>query len=736
MSSPADKWVKAPYITPAAKIESNWVAQMRHPGQPSRVHHPADNRNALLYVTSNCKLVLLFQSEVGTWLSEATELEGWDSTEELLSHAAIGDEGDHLVLVTHDEARRLRLYKITIHWNSSQQTNGNLRYTTVAPTLDIGHMTALEHVTPQHSGIATLSHLRIIPRAPDFTDQGSPHGTTVLAVFTHAPLPTSNIHLHQDAFSAIARWDIVSTSPSLHDSFTKLTPVHAAPTPVQTVVTTLRRQSPDIISNKLIMAVDTQYHNTLLAFSASDGTIEFRDRSTWSVIEGFGDATIASSLPQSGLGYFSGEFVTQVAHSADGSAIVAVKADGTAVVKSMTLLSGWQPLDDGISDNTALVETAVVSVARQYAILSSSNACSDEVLALLPLDLASDMRVLFIKQIIKIMCRYLDVSKLDHQKQHRAVISEPFLSRAMSAQLMLGSKLGTGERTFAGQFAYAFLNLKLIGMAFAQSLARDSATASRSDLLPSLDRILRWGIDAVLYVIDSIAQLKRTIQPGTSAKQAAEHFVADTGNPSIHLLLCSFPRVLLRMQIFSTPQFVKLVQALIPRARSLEEREKLMGIHDFARSIPVNFKVLAEFMTEVDVAIRDAYTEAGVNTERREAIELVMMTEGLIPDELALALQTLLDTIVPKLYESGADMGKLYFWDTQWLGIERAVPPDGAKRYDAIRKTPLAEGMKLRSCRRCGAQMEDIPQEQVRQLPAWLHHGQRQCYCLNYWWVE
>ena len=112
-----------------------------------------------------------------------------------------------------------------------------------------------------------------------------------------------------------------------------------------------------------------------------------------------------------------------------------------------------------------------------------------------------------------------------------------------------------------------------------------------------------------------------------------------------------------------------------------------------------------------------------------------MLTEGRIPDEMEPALLTLMNTILPKICET-ADMGKLYFWDTDWLGIQRAVPIEGAKRYDAIRKTLLTRDKRLRVCRRCGAQTEDITPDQIRQLPTWLGHAQKQCYCGNYWWLE
>ncbi|KAK5134455.1 hypothetical protein LTR08_006502 [Meristemomyces frigidus] len=719
-----------PYITPATNTGKKWVTQMRHPDQQAtRVHHPAENRNALLHVTMNGKLALLYQNDVGVWQVVYAELEGWSTSEQLISHAAFGEGGDHLILVTHTEARRLRLYKIAITWNGSQQSRGNVQY---VPTLAIGHMTMLEYVAPQHSDIARLSLLRVVSRLPDIVDESSPNATTVLAVFTHAPIPNNDLLQQQDAFSVIARWTIESTVPNLHASFTKLKA--SGPTPVQSAVTVLRRQS-DLISGKLILTVGIQYHSTALAFGASDGTIEFRDRSTWGLVESYGDTTTVSSLPQSGFGCFPGEQISLLAHSPDGSATATAKADGKLVVKTMTLLSGWQALDDGISDNRGLVETAIVCLARQYARLCSSNISSDECLALLPPELAPKLRLFFIKQIIKIMCRYIDVSMLDQQKQQRGVLSEPLLSRAMSAQLVLGARPGSVERTFGGQFAYCFLNLRAISMAVAQSLNRESVAANRSDVLASLAGVMRWSIDMTLYIIDSIAQIKRDMQPGVSAKQAVERFVAETGNPSVHLLLCSFPRVLLRLQIISTPQYLKLVQLAIPRANSLDERQQLQGIYELARTIPFSFAAFPELIAETDNAVRSAYTEAGSSGERRMEMELAMMTEGHIPDELQPALVTLMDTILPKLCES-ADMGKLYFWDTYWLGIDRAVPADSAKRYDAIRKTPLNSNMRLRVCRRCGAQTEDIPQGQVRQLPPWLNHAQRQCYCQNYWWLE
>jgi hypothetical protein len=93
-------------------------------------------------------------------------------------------------------------------------------------------------------------------------------------------------------------------------------------------------------------------------------------------------------------------------------------------------------------------------------------------------------------------------------------------------------------------------------------------------------------------------------------------------------------------------------------------------------------------------------------------------------------MTTTLPKITPEL-----DIGKLYFWDTTWL----ALTPRGGEepRYDALKKTPLREGARLRRCRRCNSAMEDVfaTPEASRDLPPWLQAAQRQCVCTCAWYL-
>lgn len=723
--------MKTPYITSASKSDDRWLTQMRTPEQNApRIHHPAENKNALFYVTANCRLCLLYQNEINVWQSVSVDLEAWASSEDLLSHAAFGADGDRLVLATHDNARHMRIYSISINWNPSQHSKGNIHYITVAPALYIGHLSALESVAPQHANTARLSHLAVVPKPARHADDGPPSSATVCAIFSHTPMPLDPSQSY-DVFSTIARWTIEISTPTLHESFTKLK--QSGPIPVQAATTVLKRQQ-DIMTNKLVLGMECLCHNTMLAFTASDCTIEFRDRTSWEVLQNFGDTAQASNLSQCGFGYLPKEQAAHIAHNADRSALVMSKPDGTFGLKPIALLAGWQPLEDGITDNKSALEVGVICLARQYAILSASSASSDEALAVLPVDLNDTLRTLFVKQFICIMCRHADISMLDQQKQQRTVIGEPFLARGMSAQMVLGAKPDTKERTFAGRFAYCFLNLRLLGFAFASSLSREGANA-RPDLAPSLVGHLKWGLDFLQYMVESVVEVKRNASPEVSVKELCEQTASTTGNPIIQLLLCSFGRTLIRLQVSSLGQAIKLVGTSIPRARTLEDRNILTDAYNYAKSVPVHLPLVRDFVDSVDSAVRAAYTDTGSNAPRRYDNELAIITEGHVPDELVPALQTLFDSILPKLTES-ADMGKLYFWDTTWLGIDRIPTAEDPKRYDAIRKMPLKEGTKLRICRRCGARMEDIAADAVRQAPGWLYHLQRHCFCQTYWWLE
>lgn len=339
-------------------------------------------------------------------MSTSTFLESTQSSDELLSHAALGEDGADLLAVTYDNSSRMRLYRVTIEWNASQHSRGpGQTYTLVAPTLQVHHLTASHNARAQHADGAKLTHLRIIPTVPEAA-QTQPTLPTVIAVFTQTSFAVDATQ-SQGSFSVIAQWRVESSMPTLHASFTKLTGANSKA--VHNTITVLRRM-PDIMTNKVILSVRSMMFDTIVAFGASDGTVEMRERINMDIIGPFGDTNTASNLPSSGFDHLAGPHNDHVTLSADGSGIVVVRADGTIAARAMAFTHGWQVMEDDIGDNKAFIEAAAVCVARQYAFLCYNSISNDESLALLPIEASLELRSMVVKTIFKMVNKSPDIS--------------------------------------------------------------------------------------------------------------------------------------------------------------------------------------------------------------------------------------------------------------------------------------------------------------------------------------
>lgn len=733
--------MKVPYVSPAHKMGEDWLTTMQHrlPTELT-VHHAADGRNALIYISRDAELTLMYQIEI-VWHSISTKLEDLQSSSDVLSHAAFGEQDDHLLLITHDLSRRFRLYKIMINWNSSQRARqaGQPPITVVSPSFDIGRLTFLEHVAPQQH-IARLSLLRIIPPIPDAAapkegENPVPTVPTIFAIFTIASLPADPMQQPQELLSVIARWNVEAVTSTLHPAFAKLK-TNGINGAAHGLVTTLRRHE-DNTAHKLILSVDPQYFNTMIAFVSSDATIDFWERISMTPVQS-GDMTTASSLPQASFEHVtSRQHHVHAAMSGDGSALALIDSEHKLTHSSMALLYEWRPKEE-YDMAKGWIEAAVVCLARQYVILTFNSTASDESLALLPFDLTIEMRSLYMREIFKIMGRQLDISMLDSNRQTAIVMKDTMIVRALSAQLITGTHLGTTEWSHAGKFAYAFLNMRLVCSALVVMMQdRNEAVrtvANRPDVLTSMRGLARWGSDLLIYIVDSLISAKRDSDPmiESTATHVFERFVGNTDNPVMHLLIFSFARSTLRFLAASISRYMGHVKNAIPSARSALERQQLIDTFEMGISMPFKYETFEGFIAEIDSAIRNAYTHGNVGSQRRSEIEIAAIGELNLPDELQPACQMALDTTIPKLMNK-IDGGKVYFWDTSWLGI---VPTPASAEFDVIRKLPLDKNMKLRVCRRCGAKMEDVVTERMRELPPWLAHAQRHCVCANYWLLD
>ena len=695
-------------------------------------HFLTDGRSALLHVSSAGVLTLLYQGTSGLWQSLTAQVDALDAMEDSLTHAAIGDGGDHWLLATHTFFRHLRLYSITIDWPTAQRGGSGSNGTNDTPTINVKHLTAIENPTAQNAEMARLTHLRV------FADQhelGSSHelsAPTVLAVFSHAPMPSPIMQQQQDPFSVIARWQVSSGVRTLHESFTKLAPntISAA---FQDPVLAAIRQS-DILTSKVIVDLDLQPSGTLVAFVASDGSVEFREQVTYNTVEPYGDTTTVSSYAQSGFEHLPGTHSPGYALSPDRCMVAYITPQMGVATKAMSFRYGWQVLDvgDDMTDASAFVETALVCIARQHALLSISSASTSEILCLLPAPLDVDLRISFLRKLTQVLGRSPDLALLDPAKQQQTILRDPLTCKVMSAQLALATPRGH-SRDFAGQYAYSILGLRHATLSLATMLHRDNA--SRIALLPSIAGLLHWTLDMFVFITDDLATLQRgSVKSDTSSlHETCEKFIDRTGSPAMHLLLCSFPRTLLKLATNSVITYVKHVHVARSRARTLEDRVGLEAILDLGASTCVPLPVLQEFLIEVDTAMRTFFAEGSVSAEKRVENELVMTIEGKVPADLEPVLQTIFRSAVPKLL-AGVDMSAVYFKNTTWLGIEGLDAAAGESKWDVVTKRLMHEGSERKTCRRCGEGMEEI--EEGKLVPPWLERLGTHCVCQDEWWVS
>lgn len=643
--------------------------------------------------------------------------------------------GSQLMLVTHNHSRRLRVYTITIEWNAVQQTrpNGQPVYR-VAPSLEIAHTSSLDNVSAQLADTARLSHLSIFAPVPEYADTSFRSHLTVLATFTQALPSVDDSHQHPNAFTTIARWHIEDVVPTLHESFGKLK-MNMGSAPIMSPIKILERQ-PDIGTNKLILSIQSMNSDTIIAFVTSDGTIEFRERGSWNIIEAFGDTTFTSSLAQAGFEHLAGEHSTDVAISSDGAAMAFVQSDGKINAKTMALRYTWSPIEDGIIDTQGVLETAVVCIARQHTMMVNGNSSTVEPLALLPANLSPQLQQLLRQEAMRAITRSFDLVGQEENRKQSTVFRDHLIPRALSAQLALGIATAgpTQQPDLQAQLAWAILNLKHVNLAI-------MSTATRQDtlnptLLHSVRGLVRWGIDVQVLVIKALLEISNRTSPTKSAAQAAAEYSNEENNPAIYLLLCSYPRTLLRYLGLYLQRYFKILQAVLPRSKSVLEKQQLLEVLKLQETMPFRWDFISasnSILNGVEKAVHEAYATANTQQVARGDMELQMITDCAIPATLHPALENMVGRIFDK-HRRDIELSALYFWDTSWLHLH-AVGKE--PNFDALRKLPLTKNMKLRRCRRCHSSMQDVAtsQEETRELPQWLNATQRSCVCTCAWYI-
>lgn len=299
-----------------------------------------------------------------------------------------------------------------------------------------------------------------------------------------------------------------------------------------------------------------------------------------------------------------------------------------------------------------------------------------------------------------------------------------------------------------------------------------------SDVALSLGNLVQWCLDLMIYVLQEIDRLSEhlihlsnsdeSIQKGEGSSMspyensdAIEAFLLSENSPALFLLLCSSPRMLLRMLCrplrhgwIHCINFEKASTSPQARAMFMQALSKYMN-SPICKQIPppagntsVNGQaatglvpgILFELLIQqADAVVMATYTASGKSAAERARIEKDMFIHAKIPTVLMPAVKRLLTDTWPKFVSSSnVNFGAIYKHDISWLGFtEDRYTKQWQRKHvvDVVKKTIMARGgtdlRKIRYCTRCASGMEDIQPEP--RWPGWVIGSMKNCICLGNW---
>ncbi|KAL8835573.1 MAG: hypothetical protein Q9170_003257 [Blastenia crenularia] len=704
----------SPLHRPAVKAHNGqWVfggSRFRHPG-PHNPHlagdQPGKNKSAIVTITRAGVIRLIYQGPDGArWLDFRSELNTVSAAAELLTHAAVSaDKDSSLLVTTHSISERLRIYRVGINW----QRQG----------FDIDHVAMVADSSPSSKDVddsrlasglpypeAQLYRLEMVSPGPDLRSKET-LAPLLLAFFSNSSDPIDQLTAGHDPTTSIVRWEMSSSKPTLHTGFSQLASKRSGPSnPVDLQPEVIFRKLPCVSINRVIVASHQLNLGTVLVFCLSDGSVEFRDRTTLEPLLHDDTPARASSVVQVGLGFTGGIPYT-------------VEAVAEAFVLQFSIsCSGYGNYHDDISATMQLFQD-------QYL---SGDVASQALRFINP----------FLSDVHRVSQLNIDFSGDIKTEQY---LKNGLHQRTLSMQVSLGYWGDTSHRSLSSKVAFAILQLRWAALTFAMGLKPNpsgtplsgEAEFKRTETVRSFFGIISWTLSLMNFVADEVFALatateyEPAVMDMSSKEDVVEAKVSELNTPALALLFVSQSRLLFKY-IF---RFFRGITVEITQQRSQDPTWRELGSM-FSRS-PMPLHQFERLLAEIDTSIRHIYQSEPVSEADRKEIEKSMLITGAVSPRLWLAVESLLTTTVRNLREE-VNVAELYFHDVSWLGLSDDKASDQwrkAHRLDIIRKVELPKTSRVRQCTRCCSVMEDTAPP--RGTAAWLVNMWRTCVCGNWW---
>lgn len=715
-----------------------------------------------------------------------------------------------LVLAAYDVSGRLRLYQVDAHWSIPPQKHGQQppkQYE--KPELQVSELMVEDNCFPaminsdlnggSESRVrvpAQLTHLDFLPVTPEQNDGSLP---TIQAIFSTPPnvVSVDQTHPAQDPFSIVVRWEAQHMQQNqLHTSLDKVTSKKKSISSVPARGVWLLRRQPDTMTHSVILSFVPLWYHMLLAYCYSDGTIEFRKRSTMAVIAPDYNTDTVSSLPQAGFSFTTLEPSLHVALSPNYCVAACMQQEGSIKVRSMEYTYGTLATDDDDARHSA----AIAALILQTATAANQYFCSDDIFSTMG-DISEARKSTFIKLMFEGLNVNIDCGIDDQSNNHLILLGRsPFFVKTLSSIHLLGLH-GSVNRSLTSKMSWITLNIKYVTQiltTIARMHGQIEKNPLRPEVVPQFIGICRWIMHFMVYMIDELLAIGHEIKtfaaqnPNGITREALEAKIHELNKPALLVLLSSFPRMM--MKLWAQPiQWVMRTSFTYINGNPPPEMRKLYyPLHQALSETPLDWRHFEHLVSEAQHLVRNCYKRCVSGKPEEQAAlrnlherELVL---GRIPDVLVPAARRLVtDTLFNENQQNGCladkvDMAKIMFFDTTWLGFQesrRAAEwfdthvvdvcqkmiirgtgaqshPTGAasaaaqqgnrNRSDSMQSLSMGMGgavedgkkrkQQLRKCVRCGAYMEDV----TMGLPgyanhhvSWLMGVAKHCVCGNSW---
>ncbi|KAJ4341778.1 Mediator of RNA polymerase II transcription subunit 16 [Didymella glomerata] len=757
-------------------------------------HHPIPSKASLIYLKRHGELVLRFQQNDNAWQETSTQLGPMISTQESFTHAAFASNNDDtLFMAAYDDKRRLQLYRIEFAWQVPQEKQSQNAGHFDKPGIQVSLIASEENCDPLHmingdldgdaefKGVAPaqLTHLSFLPVTPDQNDGSLP---TIQAIYCRPPNLVSMDHMQpqETPHSVIVKWEVQQLQQNqLHPSLDQATSKKKAIGSVTARTIFKLSRAADYPMHAVVLSCIPVWYHMLFAFHYSDGTIEFRKRSTMEILHNDGNTDTVTSLYQAGFAFPHGEPSLHMALSPNFCISACMQQDSTIKLRSLEYQRNTLSITDSDPRNSA----ALAALILQSASSANQYFSSDDIFSIMP-PLSPPLTRSFTVLLFEALQVNIDCGIDDMNNNYLMLLGRsPFFVKTLSAMNLLGLKSPT-DRDLRSKMAWIVLNIKYVTQiltSITRMHVHIDKTLLRPEVVPQFIGICRWIMHFIAYLTDALFALGREVEnlkePLTASTLTA--IFERTNNPAVLLLLSAFPRHM--MKLWSQPlAWVKRSAENFTNAagpvQSPEVRKLYAPLASALSEIPFDWRWFERLVSETHDSCRTAFKKANLSDTARNAVERDLLM-GVLPDvytPLATALLTtkLSDSTAPGgCLADRLDPGRLYFFDTTWLGfthslrgaewhashvvdvcqkmvirgrgtVEHPVTSAtlGRARSDS-RGSHVGDGARekkrqLRRCVRCGSYMEDVTVNQPGYAPHhinWLMGIAKHCVCGNSW---